>query len=397
MTDVTSCTVCALGGDHPGITLDRDGVCNLCRMDVATESLQNLAQVRAAYQEFIRGRPNPTGDHGRDHGSDDASAYDCLLMYSGGKDSTYMLDKFADEYGMRVLAYTFDLPFESTHAAANVRVARERIPATFVLDEDDDNIKRVMREVFNRPAPAKPGQYLDEKLPCVSCRTFFMLRAILCARRNNIRHILLCADPQQMLTMESDVRKVIKGFYRIFGRELLGEMFGDELETLLFAEDAELPKIIFPFVAERDEYDPERIAAELRAKGLYESSPYETHCTLFPLLNYYSFTNWGCMFYKLNASSHVRAVKRNAEYGRSTYSVKFPKALDIEQVENRLREVTLGIAAGEGDPAAQASTLVDIFTQLDAPEAAAHHVARGFLDMRSIADDLGIDLSDRTE
>ena len=45
---------------------------------------------------------------------------------------------------------TFDVPFESVHAAQNIALAREKIPATFVLDADDDNIKQMMREVFNR-------------------------------------------------------------------------------------------------------------------------------------------------------------------------------------------------------------------------------------------------------
>ena len=104
-------------------------------------------------------------------------------MYSGGKDSTYMLDKFVNEYGKRVLAFTFNVPFESVHAVQNVERAREKIAASFVLDADDDNIKLMMREVFNRPAPKKPGTYLDEKLPCSSCRSFVMLRAILMAYR----------------------------------------------------------------------------------------------------------------------------------------------------------------------------------------------------------------------
>ncbi|CAM5515500.1 Bifunctional polymyxin resistance protein ArnA [Streptomyces alboniger] len=50
------------------------------------------------------------------------------FMYSGGKDSTYMLDKFVNEYGKRTLAYTFDVPFESTHAAQNIKLARRTCP-----------------------------------------------------------------------------------------------------------------------------------------------------------------------------------------------------------------------------------------------------------------------------
>ncbi|MFD6226124.1 OzmP [Streptomyces sp. NPDC060232] len=374
------CTVCALGEEHPGVVLDDEGVCSLCKLDHAGDLLRNFTYTNAVYEEFTRSGPNPNGD------------YDCLFMYSGGKDSTYMLDKFVNEHGKRVLSYTFDVPFESVHAAQNIRLARERIPATFVLDSDDDSIKRMMREVFNRPTPKKPGKYLDEKLPCVSCRTFFVLRAVLYAFRHRIPYIALCADPQQILTMESDAREVVRGFYRTFGVHLTDELFKGELEQVLFAEDDEIPKIVFPFIAMRYEYDPDRIVAELKAKGLYDSSPLETHCTLFPLLNYYSFKNWGCMFYKLNASSHQRSVARNKDFDRSTFSIKFPRAANIVDIEERMKRVVLEIAERTGDPQEHERELVDIFRQLDATEEGARFVAQSFLGMRTVAADLGIRL-----
>lgn len=379
---MSSCKVCSLRDDHPGVVIDAEQLCNLCRLDVAADLLVNFRYTNEVFERFQQAGPNTEG------------AFDCLFMYSGGKDSTYMLDKFVNEYGKRVLAYTFDVPFESAHAAENIRLAKEKIPATFVIDSDDENITKMMREVFNGPAPARPGKYLDEKLPCVSCRTFFVIRAILYAFRERIPYIALCADPQQILTMESNVRQVVRGFYQTFGVRLTDELFRNEIEELLFADDDALPKIVFPFIAMRHQYDPDQIVAELKAKGLYNSSPLETHCTLFPLLNYYSFKHWNCMFYKLNAASHVRAVKRNGEQGgRSTFSIKFPKVLDILEIENRLKEITLGIAASEGDPADHERELVDIFQRLDATPEAARFVAQSFLDLPSTAATIGIRLS----
>ncbi len=377
---MTSCKVCSLKASHPGVVLDDRQVCNLCNLDVAEEILANFRYTSEVFAGFQQAPPG-------------AGEYDCLFMYSGGKDSTYMLDKFVNEYGKRVLSYTFDVPFESSHVAKNVALVREKIPATFVLDADDDNIKLMMRELFNGPAPKKPGKYLDEKLPCVSCRTFFVLRAILRAYREKIPYIALCADPQQILTMESNVREIVRGFYKTLGEPLTERLFGEQLEALLFDEDENLPKIVFPYIAMRHDYDPDRIVEELRAKGLYQSSPLETHCTLFPLLNYYSFKNWDCMFYKLNAASHVRSVKRNAEYDRNTFSIKFPRSLDLPDVEERLGQVVLEIAAGKGNREEHERALVDLFQRMDATEDAARFVARSFLNMRSVAAEIGIRLS----
>ncbi|WP_322748548.1 MULTISPECIES: hypothetical protein [unclassified Frankia] len=158
----------------------------------------------------------------------------------------------------------------------------------------------------------------------------------------------------------------------------------------MFAQESELPKIVFPFVAMRDEYDPDRIVAELKEKDLYRSSPFETHCTLFPLPNYYSFKNWDCMFYKLNASSYVRAVSRNKDYDRSTYSVRFPRSVNVAELEDRLRSIVFEIAAGAGDRPTQEEALIDLFGQLGATQNAARYVAHGFLDMPNVAAAMGI-------
>lgn len=373
------CSICLVSGAHPGVTLDDRGICSLCKLEVGDELLRNVIYARNVYEEFKNSAPNPRGPH------------DCLLMFSGGKDSTYLLDYFVNECRKRVVAYTFDVPFESDHAAANVRLVQSKIPATFVQDEDDANIKTVVRSAFNRPA-AKPGDYLAEKFPCMSCRTFFVIRAVLYAYRHRIPYIIFCADPQQILTMQSEVREIVKEFYASFAGEFVKGSFEGELEELLFAEDERLPKIVFPFVAMRGEYDPDRMIAALKAKGLYDSSPLETHCTLFPLLNHYSFRHWDCMFYKLNASSYLRGAHKSKDFARTSYSLKFPRATNLVDIEERFKKTLFEIAAGEGDPAQQEESLVALFLELETGEDAARFAARNCLAMRDVATELGIDL-----
>jgi len=374
------CSICSVGDAHPGVTVGADGVCSLCRLEVSGELLRNVHYARLTYETFRDSGPNADGE------------YDCLLMFSGGKDSTYLLDYFVNDCHKRVVAYTFAIPFESDAAAANIRLAQSKIPATFVTDQDDDHIKAVVRSAFNR-APAKPGNYLDEKFPCLSCRTFFVIRAILYAYEHRIPYIIFCADPQQILTMQSDVREIARGFYGSFARDVAGGEVEHALEELLFAPDDRLPKIVFPFVAMRGEYDPDRMIAELKAKELYESSPLETHCTLFPLLNHYSFRHWNCMFYKLNASSFLRAAYKNKDLARPSYSLKFPRATNLVDVERRFKAILSEIAAGSGDPAQQEEALISIFMELETGEDAARSAARSCLAMRDVAADLGIELA----
>ena len=66
------CNNCILPETFPGIRFDENGVCNFCR-------------------EF-KGK----------------GSYDCLMAYSGGKDSTYTLWILKKKYDLRILALTFD-------------------------------------------------------------------------------------------------------------------------------------------------------------------------------------------------------------------------------------------------------------------------------------------------
>ncbi|MFI5781326.1 hypothetical protein [Nocardia sp. NPDC051570] len=342
--------------------------------------LDNYNYTKSVFDDFRKSAPDRDAE------------YDCLFMYSGGKDSTYMLDKFVNEYGKRVLAYTFDVPFESNHISENIKLAKAKIAATFVMDHDDAGIRTVVRDIFNRPVAAGSGRYLDEKLPCASCRNFFLIRAIIRAYDDSIPFIAMCADPQQILTMESNVREIVKGFHKTFGGDRCEELFGDKIEELLFADETRLPRVVFPFIALRHEYDPEAIVLELKGKELYQSSPLETHCTLFPLLNYYSFKNWNTMFYKLNASSYLRSAARNSTVDRSTFSLKFPRSVDLLGLEDEFRDVVFKIVHRDGDRQELRSALVSIFIRLEAGEAAAEFVADTFMDMHKVAADMGIEL-----
>lgn len=107
------CSRCGLASDYPGASFDAERVCNECR---AFEGYRDRA--RAYFKperelvEILTSAPH-------------RSAYDCLVLLSGGKDSTYMLCRLAD-MGLRVLAFTLDNGYISDEAKQNIgRVVQE--------------------------------------------------------------------------------------------------------------------------------------------------------------------------------------------------------------------------------------------------------------------------------
>lgn len=119
------CTKCVLPNTTPGITFDRDGVCNYCHtyepMQVQGEA--RLLEVLDAFR-----------DSGR--------KYDCLVGISGGRDSTYTLWKLVHDCGMRVLAYSYVLPWASKPALENIRRALDILDVECVFFELPKHVHR---------------------------------------------------------------------------------------------------------------------------------------------------------------------------------------------------------------------------------------------------------------
>jgi amino acid adenylation domain-containing protein len=108
--EVVLCARCGLASDYPGVSYDAEGVCHLCRAferyrDKVQRYFRTMDDLRALLE---RARPRTRGRH------------DCLVLLSGGKDSTYALYRLAG-MGLRILAFTLDNGYISPEAKANIR------------------------------------------------------------------------------------------------------------------------------------------------------------------------------------------------------------------------------------------------------------------------------------
>ena len=113
------CKKCVLPDSPPDITLDAEGVCNVCR---AHEKSGAACSVPLLETDFVKILAQHKGKH----------AYDCLVMCSGGKDSTASLYYMKRRYKANPLAFMFDHGFETEDAVANVQRAVEKLGVDFL-------------------------------------------------------------------------------------------------------------------------------------------------------------------------------------------------------------------------------------------------------------------------
>ena len=115
-TDARVCVRCVLPENFPEAAFDADGLCAYCRSD--SERIEGSNE--AVSTVLARAR---------DTGAD----YDCVLLYSGGKDSSLSLIDLAVERGMRVLALTLDNGFLAEVTAANMRAVLDSVDADHIV------------------------------------------------------------------------------------------------------------------------------------------------------------------------------------------------------------------------------------------------------------------------
>ena len=110
---LTRCTKCVTPETHETITFDNKGVCSICVGQEYKQTKINWVEKKKELDELIeqyRGKYD----------------YDCIVPYSGGKDSTWTLYYLVKEYGLKPLVVRFDHGFLRPNLNENTkRIQRE--------------------------------------------------------------------------------------------------------------------------------------------------------------------------------------------------------------------------------------------------------------------------------
>lgn len=120
------CKKCGLPSNYPNATFNDEGVCNLC---LSFESYQENTKSYFKTPEDLLQIFQQNKTH-------NAAQYDCILLLSGGKDSSYALGKLK-EMGLSVLAYTLDNSYISEEAKDNIRRVTEALEVDHIFGKTE--------------------------------------------------------------------------------------------------------------------------------------------------------------------------------------------------------------------------------------------------------------------
>lgn len=146
------CKKCVLPESKPDIWLNEEGICNICIEYEKTKSSDEGSRVLET--DFIKMLNQYKGK----------GKYDCLVMCSGGKDSTSALYYMKRRYKLIPLAFTFDHGFETEDAMENVRNAVEILGVDFLFFKTD-----FMKDMFSEIIKTNPKAVI-----CHPCSIWYM-------------------------------------------------------------------------------------------------------------------------------------------------------------------------------------------------------------------------------
>lgn len=293
------CNKCLLPENFPNAQLDAAGLCIYCRKGV---KLSDYSHEESRFKTLIQ-----------EIKSNNQSEHDCIICYSGGKDSTYTLIQIKEKYGLLPLVFTLDNGFISQKAKENITHICKVLNLDLIsVKPEPEKMKAVFKAVIKQEIFS---ENIISRLSavCYVCITFVNYQAIYLALERGLRIIVSGFTHGQ-------VPKAVFAYNPDFLKKTFVDMKRLLSENIGFEADEFYPKIDFsklnkgnsiynvnPLLFAR--YDQEKIVSTIKSYGWQRPKDVDScssNCLMNKVGNYYHFKFYGYHPYQHEISSLIR-------------------------------------------------------------------------------------------
>lgn len=303
------CKKCLLHTKIPKVTLNEEGLCNVCTMHERPESEYAKRFASKKFLDLVH-KLNQT-----------SMKYNAIVMLSGGKDSMFLLDLAKNEYYLKVLAVSVFHPLMNETARKNVEtICAEREVDLVKIVVDEEEYKKIMYHGIVNSSTYQ----LDEFFGCYLCSNIFKWMIIQKAMEYRIPLVLDGSDRSQTeepyymdakrwVRSESFIEKPLGIFHDIVCNAL-----GESYQSSPFYFDQKsvryhYPTIVAPLTFMKVQRDT--------VKGKNMNKIF-TNCDAVPFFSVFSIKNYDCVPYIRHYSNELRSGYSNILQLKTDYNFK---------------------------------------------------------------------------
>jgi tRNA(Ile)-lysidine synthase TilS/MesJ len=276
------CSKCVLDENFPGISFNDNGVCIFCQRHKKKEEQRELREkYKKKFDEIIE--KNNQGNN-----------YDCLVAYSGGKDSTYTLYLMKKKYNLNILALSYDNWFQSETALNNIKQVVKNLDIDLITFKPSfDVMKKIIKIVISHDIYSFKALERASSI-CSTCISLIRFMCFKIAIEKEIPIVIFGMSPGQAPIITSVVKtnsEMIRKMQDIILQPLYQQL-GDIIKPYFLEESHFKRAGLFPYsinplaFLNYDEKEILGIVHSLGWKNPEDTDANSTNC----LLN--SYANW---------------------------------------------------------------------------------------------------------
>ncbi|MBD3215235.1 MAG: hypothetical protein GF311_21690 [Candidatus Lokiarchaeota archaeon] len=306
------CQNCILPDGFLHINLDNEGICDICRNPFFETKNWRKVQITEEMKKEALNDWKATLD--KIHGHTSIGKYDCILGYSGGKDSTALLNMLINELGLNPLAITIDTGLMTKVAKQNIKKTLARLDYQdhhLMIEDGAATFSKLYRFLFL--------QHNSNEL---------ILTGTVCDYCSDLIHSIMVKEalkrdiPIIILGYSSD--QIKRYFYEIPSKEIRSEWDPVFIHNAPFTSEdqqwyltdrernkSHLPRILLPYHVL--DYNENMIIKKVTSAGLIDkgkTDPVLTNCHVVKAALMYDLHRYGGLSYALQYAELVRQEKK---------------------------------------------------------------------------------------
>jgi len=324
------CKKCLLPEVYPNIFYNEKKICNYC-LGTQHFGVENDEKIQLMLSYKIKLKEEFENLIEKCKGK---SEYDCLLLFSGGKDSTYLLYLLKQNYNLKILAYTVDTGFMNPIAKKNIeKVVKSMNVDHIFYKPGNEFFNRLYRYYLTQPN----FETFCDKI-CGICSEVIHGFALIEASKRKIPFVILGNSPDQTdhCFYEISKEKIIKSW---IPKEFdLNKSHGIDKNYFWNPKNGDyIPRFFIPFHV--IDYPGEKAIIEIISKlGLLKKedlNPLKNNCSLVWLLQYMDLNRNGYTPYIKNISRKIQSGKLKINKLKKLYYILGMELLKLGIVKTK--------------------------------------------------------------